>query len=163
MRRHYILWQFNEDTTAEQIEDAMRHVAALKEMVPGVISIRNGLNLAPRSGGYTHFSFDLGRLDQRREHELVVDVFDPADGPQPRGKQRGSGGIWYTRATGIWRPVWLEAVPSAHIVSFDLRLEPDGVISAEVQTSQPTDVHVTSTAGPLLTDDAQCVARGYLR
>jgi Glycosyl hydrolases family 2, sugar binding domain/Glycosyl hydrolases family 2, TIM barrel domain len=67
----------------------------------------DGAEVGAHSGGYTHFSFDLGALTG--EHELVVDVEDPADGYQLRGKQRGRGGIWYTRATGIWQPVWLEA------------------------------------------------------
>jgi hypothetical protein len=67
MRRHYILWQFNEETSAEQIDEAMRHVAALKDAVPGVISIRNGLNQAPRSGGYTHFSEML--FDDEAAHQ----------------------------------------------------------------------------------------------
>jgi hypothetical protein len=68
----------------------------------------DGAEVGSHTGGYTHFSFDLGRLEG--EHELVVDVEDPVDGYQLRGKQRGRGGIWYTRATGIWQPVWLEAV-----------------------------------------------------
>jgi hypothetical protein len=93
-------------------------------------------------GGYTHFSFDLGALDPGREHEVVVDVHDPADGPQPRGKQRGSGGIWYTRTTGIWRPVWLEAAPAAHIVSFDLRVDEDGAVAFDARTSAPTEVNL---------------------
>jgi hypothetical protein len=46
-----------------------------------------------------------------------VDVHDPADGFQPRGKQRGSGGIWYTRATGIWQPVWLEPAGGVEVVA----------------------------------------------
>src|SRR5439155_11268043 len=37
------------------------------------------------TGGYSHFSLDLGALDPSRDHELVVDVEDPADGFQPRG------------------------------------------------------------------------------
>lgn len=93
-------------------------------------------------GGYTHFSFDLGPLDPAVDHELEVDAYDPADGPQPRGKQRGSGGIWYTRATGIWRPVWLEAAPPAHIVTFDLRAQADGCLSVAAATSAATEVRV---------------------
>jgi beta-galactosidase/beta-glucuronidase len=77
-----------------------------------VVSV-DGQVVASHTGGYTHFSVALGPVDPSVEHELVVDVTDPADGFQPRGKQRGSGGIWYTRATGIWRPVWLEALPAA--------------------------------------------------
>jgi beta-galactosidase/beta-glucuronidase len=93
------------------------------------------------SGGYTQFHFDLGELAPG-DHELVVDAFDPADGFQPRGKQRGSGGIWYTRATGIWRPVWIEAVPAAHIASFDLDASVDGTLRARVKTTEPVDLEL---------------------
>ena len=44
--------------------------------------------------------------------------------PKCWGKQRlHPGGIFYTAATGIWQPVWLEPVPAAHITG--LRMEPD--------------------------------------
>lgn len=59
--------------------------------------------------------------------DLVLAVDDPpesdADGWQPRGKQRAGCGIWYTRTTGIWQPVWLEAVHSVHVRSVDLRTD----------------------------------------
>lgn len=100
----------------------------------------DGTVVGEHRGGYTHFTCDLGPLEG--EHELVVDVHDPADGPQPRGKQRGSGGIWYARTTGIWRPVWLEAAPAAHITSFVLEPHTDGTLGARVETSAPTSVSV---------------------
>jgi beta-galactosidase/beta-glucuronidase len=93
------------------------------------------------SGGYGQFHFDLGPL-RPGDHELVVDVFDPADGYQPRGKQRGRGGIWYTRATGIWRPVWLEAAPAPHIAWFDLEPSVDGALRVRVETTEPVDVEL---------------------
>jgi beta-galactosidase/beta-glucuronidase len=102
----------------------------------------DGRDVGRHRGGYTHFSFDLGPLDPGLEHEVEVDVYDPADGPQPRGKQRGSGGIWYTRATGIWRTVWLEAVPPAHIETFDLQARADGRLSVGATTSAATEVRV---------------------
>jgi beta-galactosidase/beta-glucuronidase len=102
----------------------------------------DGRLVGEHRGGYTHFTCDLGPLDPEVEHEVVVDVHDPADGPQPRGKQRGSGGIWYTRATGIWRPVWLEPAPAAHITSFALEPRSDGSIAARIETSLPTDVSI---------------------
>jgi beta-galactosidase/beta-glucuronidase len=98
----------------------------------------DGAVVGEHHGGYTHFTCDLGPLEG--EHELVVDVHDPVDGPQPRGKQRGSGGIWYARTTGIWRPVWLEAAPAAHITSFELEPRADGTVDAHVATSAPTEV-----------------------
>jgi beta-galactosidase/beta-glucuronidase len=76
----------------------------------------DGRPVGTHEGGYAHFTCDLGRLDGGA-HELVVDVFDPADDSfgQAKGKQRGSHGIWFTRTTGIWRSVWLEAVPDEYI------------------------------------------------
>jgi len=77
----------------------------------------DGRALGEHEGGYAHFSFDAGRLAAGSEHEVVVGVFDPADDAfgQPKGKQRGSGGIWYTRTTGLWHSVWIEAVPDEYI------------------------------------------------
>jgi hypothetical protein len=65
----------------------------------------DGEELGTHEGGYAHFSFELGPL--AGEHEVEVDVLDPADDAagQPKGKQRGSHGIWYTRTTGLWRSV----------------------------------------------------------
>ena len=78
----------------------------------------DGRFLGEHAGGYTQFAFDAGRLSPGSEHELVVDVFDPAADSfgQPKGKQRGSGGIWYTRTTGIWRSVWIDAVAADDLV-----------------------------------------------
>ncbi len=78
----------------------------------------DGHDLGGHEGGYAEVVLDAGRLSPGSEHELVVDVFDPADDTfgQPKGKQRGSGGIWYTRTTGIWRSVWLEGAPGDDVV-----------------------------------------------
>lgn len=75
----------------------------------------NGHQVGEHHGGYTPFSFDItSTLDACREQEVMVAVFDPDrsedEGYQPKGKQRGSGRIWYTRTTGIWQSVWLEPV-----------------------------------------------------
>jgi beta-galactosidase/beta-glucuronidase len=77
----------------------------------------DGVGLGTHEGGYTHFTFDAGRLEPGSEHELVVEAWDPHDDAfgQAKGKQRGSHDIWYTRTTGIWRPVWIEAVPGEYI------------------------------------------------
>lgn len=76
-------------------------------------------------GGYSHFSIDITELLKDGENELIVRVYDPSDtGLQQRGKQRlKSVGIWYTATSGIWQPVWLEAV--ADISIENIRLTPD--------------------------------------
>ena len=77
----------------------------------------NGTLLGEHTGGYTPFSFDITdalRIGDDADQELVVAVWDPSDpageGYQPRGKQLGTEGIWYTRTTGIWQSVWIEPV-----------------------------------------------------
>ena len=76
-------------------------------------------------GGYSHFSIDITELLKDGENELIVRVYDPSDtGLQQRGKQRlKSVGIWYTATSGIWQPVWLEAVEDISIEN--IRLTPD--------------------------------------
>ena len=76
-------------------------------------------------GGYSHFSIDITELLKDGENELIVRVYDPSDtGLQQRGKQRlKSVGIWYTATSGIWQPVWLEAVEDIRIEN--IRLTPD--------------------------------------
>ena len=54
-------------------------------------------------------------------NELVVHAFDDLrSGLQPGGKQayNKSEGCVYTRTTGIWQPVWLEAVGSSFVEKF---------------------------------------------
>jgi beta-galactosidase/beta-glucuronidase len=90
----------------------------------------DGVVLGVHEGGYTHFTFDAGHLEPGSEHELAVDVVDPDDDAfgQPKGKQRGSHGIWYTRTSGIWRPVWIEAVPDEYIRDVSLEVSPAGTV-----------------------------------
>ncbi|SED77052.1 glycoside hydrolase family 2 protein [Ruania alba] len=71
-------------------------------------------------GGHSPFSFDITDL-LTTDRDVVITVRaedDPLDVGQPRGKQdwqEEPHGIWYERTTGIWQPVWLEAVPVEHI------------------------------------------------
>ncbi len=78
----------------------------------------NGIKAGSHKGGYDPFFFDITSLIKGSGPQLLeLKVTDPVDkGPQPRGKQvLKPGGIWYTSVTGIWRTVWIEAVPVTHI------------------------------------------------
>jgi hypothetical protein len=82
----------------------------------------NGREVGKHRGGYTPFSLDItDALTGSGPQELVVKVYDPSErnleGWQPRGKQKGSEGIWYTRTTGIWQTVWLEPVADTHLAA----------------------------------------------
>ena len=66
-------------------------------------------------GGSSSFEVDVTEaLADAQEHSLVVRVEDDLrSGLQDRGKQSpvfGSQGCEYTRVTGIWQTVWMEAV-----------------------------------------------------
>ena len=89
----------------------------------------NGKLAMHHRGGHTPFSADITHfLSLDNHNELVVRVFDSESLAQPRGKQyhiRESGGIWYTRSSGIWQTVWLEpigdvALERVRINSWDL-------------------------------------------
>lgn len=86
----------------------------------------DGKSLGTHTGGSTPFAFDLtGRAIPGKSHDFVLRVFDDNRSyMQNNGKQSVSckpKGICYTRTTGIWQTVWMEAVPwnglkSCHIV-----------------------------------------------
>jgi beta-galactosidase/beta-glucuronidase len=86
----------------------------------------DGCRAGEHEGGYTPFTIDLTEWARTPgEHEIVVLAEDdPTDLAKPRGKQdwlRDPHSIWYPRATGIWRTVWLERVPATRIASLRWR------------------------------------------
>ncbi|MDO4429358.1 MAG: glycoside hydrolase family 2 TIM barrel-domain containing protein [Atopobiaceae bacterium] len=88
----------------------------------------NGVRVAEHTGAYLPFSTDVtDALRPGEKNELAVCAHDPSDaGTQLRGKQRlARGGIWYTAQSGIWRDVWWEVVPAAHVVDLRADARPD--------------------------------------
>ena len=79
----------------------------------------NGELVGTHEGGHVSFSFDITPYLKGGAESLTLRVYDPStDETIPRGKQfwiEESAGIWYTRTTGIWQTVWLEAVEETHI------------------------------------------------
>ncbi|MBE6369334.1 MAG: beta-glucuronidase [Lentisphaerae bacterium] len=75
----------------------------------------NGQEVGRHTGGATPFTIDLtGKVSAGGVYDLVVLAEDNIrSGLQPHGKQCSrfqSQGCSYTRVTGIWQTVWLEAV-----------------------------------------------------
>ncbi len=74
----------------------------------------NGRLLGRHVGGYTPFTFEITTALKGGDNEVVVYAEDDTrTGRQPGGKQSPryeSFGCSYTRVTGIWQTVWLEAV-----------------------------------------------------
>ncbi|WP_433165436.1 glycoside hydrolase family 2 protein [Kribbella sp. CA-247076] len=79
----------------------------------------NGVEVVRHRGGFTPFSANLKNVARPGEEAtIVVRARDPHKGPQARGKQSQlyhNHSCLYTRTTGIWQTVWLEAVPSVHL------------------------------------------------
>ena len=97
----------------------------------------DGFEVARHRGGFTSFTADLGsRAVAGEEITIVVRARDLPEPLQARGKQSrwyGNAEALYTRTTGIWQTVWLEAVPVDRIQS--LRIAPrlgDGSFDVEV-------------------------------
>jgi beta-galactosidase/beta-glucuronidase len=95
-------------------------------------------------GGGSPFSFDitdLVRVGADGTSVVVRAEDDPADLSQPRGKQDWQlepHVIWYHRTTGIWQPVWLEAVPSVAIESIHWTTElVESSVHARVRFTRP--------------------------
>lgn len=122
----------------------------------------DGHYLGHHEGGQTPFSFEITNLagsDQEGWSLVVRAEDDPFDVSQPRGKQDWQlepHGIWYHRTTGIWQPVWLEAVPQEHMTrvawSADL---PSGTVELGLELAErprkPVSIRVTisTDTGPL--------------
>jgi beta-galactosidase/beta-glucuronidase len=113
----------------------------------------NGRLAGQHRGGYSSFSFDITAHLRAGDNELVVRAVDDTRSPlQPSGKQSPkpeSYGCMYTRTTGIWQTVWLEAVPTAHLVSARFLPDLDG---------ERLIIHLR-TAGPVSRCGVEAVVR----
>lgn len=80
----------------------------------------NGYLVATHEGGHTPFTADItAAAAGSGELEIVVKAKDYSkDVTLPRGKQywkEQSDMVFYTRTTGIWQTVWLEAVSESYL------------------------------------------------
>ena len=95
-------------------ERILLHFGAVDQIAEVIL---NGKNLGTHEGGYLAFSFDVTDcIKGVGENVLQVKVTDKLDSDYPYGKQcKKRGGMWYTPVSGIWKSVWLEAVPEKYI------------------------------------------------
>ena len=88
----------------------------------------NGTLVGSHTGGSTPFAFEITPFLRAGKNELVVRVFDDTRSGLQARRQAGhavSEGCVYTRTTGIWQPVWLEAVGQSYIESLTVTPDPD--------------------------------------
>jgi beta-galactosidase/beta-glucuronidase len=100
----------------------------------------NGTAVGKHYGGSVSFAFEISDAVKAGENELVVYAFDDVRSDvQPSGKQsrrRESRGVMYTRVTGIWQTVWLEARPQRFLESVQITPDLDErrfIVTAKVQ------------------------------
>ena len=109
----------------------------------------NGIEVARHRGGFTPFTADLGGVaEPGTEAVIVVRARDSRHEMQARGKQAtwyNNTHCQYTRTTGIWQTVWMEAVPEVHVKR--LRMTPNlagSSITVEVPISQNRAGHTVT-------------------
>lgn len=90
----------------------------------------NGIFIRSHTGGQTSFAADISHtLSDTGKNCIELKAFDDyEDLEMPRGKQfwkLKSEGIFYSRTTGIWQSVWLEAVDALSLVSCHITPEFD--------------------------------------
>ncbi|MCM8758996.1 MAG: beta-galactosidase [Candidatus Omnitrophica bacterium] len=136
----------------------------------------NGQKIGHHTGGYTPFSFEITPY-LKKENILVVNAYDDnRTNLQPCGKQSQkymSYGCYYTRVTGIWQTVYLEATGKNYIkhfkiladfdtgnVLFMLEIEGKGKLDIEIQAQSEKISQISTPAGGLTF--AQCSIKNFI-
>lgn len=119
----------------------------------------NGQSAGPlHAGGYYRFKYDITRLVQPGENALEVTVDDESATPSVNNAER-RGDYW--NYAGIYRPVYLEAVPAAHIEGVAIDARADGTLNVNVTTNNfPTSREAVITA-QILDAQGQKVGRAF--
>lgn len=122
----------------------------------------NGQQVGQHEGGSAPFGFDITDLLTTGTNRIVVRAFDPpTDRFLPRGKQYWkpkSEGIFYTRTTGIWQTVWLEATGDSYLTHVRISPTMDGSVRFDARVGRPSTTVQTLRA--TVSFDGTEVARG---
>lgn len=101
----------------------------------------NGRMVGEHEGGHVPFSFDVTAFLKPEGNSLTVRAEDPpADRYIPRGKQYWepkSRGIFYTRTTGIWQTVWMEATGESYLERVHITPTNDGIVKFDARIARP--------------------------
>lgn len=83
----------------------------------------NGQKVGDHTGGYTPFCFDITDYLTGDDYLIIYAEDDVRSNKQASGKQSHlleSYGCFYTRTTGIWQTVWLEAVSPFYVKRYEV-------------------------------------------
>lgn len=124
----------------------------------------NGERLGIHEGGYTPFEFVIS--PKPGHNHLVLRVYDPKDNSEiPHGKQ----GSWYTRVSGPWQPVTLEARDAVHVQQVHVTPHLDEArarvdVKAQAPDGTKVSVRVLDPDGELVTiaEDTLSAGAGFV-
>ncbi|MEE8399817.1 MAG: sugar-binding domain-containing protein, partial [Desulfobacterales bacterium] len=127
----------------------------------------DGVSVGTHFGGTVSFSHDITAYVRAGEsHNLVLRVFDDVrSGTQPGGKQNTHYRPWrarYSRTTGIWQTVWMEAADPCGLK--DIHIVPDLDSGRFIVTptfhdlKQGLSLKVTLKAGEIIVAEGACAA-----
>ncbi|MBI4892072.1 MAG: beta galactosidase jelly roll domain-containing protein [Acidobacteria bacterium] len=101
----------------------------------------NGKAAGEHEGGGTPFRFDVTPLLQPGANTITLRAWDPpTDRSIPRGKQYwepNSRGIFYTRTSGIWQSVWLEAAGDSYLEFARIDSTLHGTVAFDARVARP--------------------------
>jgi len=101
----------------------------------------NGRFAGRHEGGNVPFQFDITRYLKNGANTVTVRADDPpTDRYIPRGKQYWepkSASIFYTRTSGIWQTVWLEAAGDSYLAGVRITPGNDGSVRLDARIARP--------------------------
>ncbi len=122
----------------------------------------NGVSVGSHRGGYTPICFEITHALAEGENVLTVCAQDDTrSANQPAGKQSSeyaSFGCMYTRTTGIWQTVWLEARPQSYLEDCAVVTHMDGTVALTVRAAHAEGLQVSAAAS--LQEEPVAVAAG---
>jgi beta-galactosidase/beta-glucuronidase len=125
----------------------------------------NGVEVGRHRGGFSSFSLEItDQATPGRDAVIVVRARDPREAVQARGKQSlrfHNADCHYTRTTGIWQTVWLEAVPQTYIRR--LKVTPQLASNSFQVESILSSNRPGSSVKITINDEAGTVAEGVVR
>jgi beta-galactosidase/beta-glucuronidase len=127
----------------------------------------NGRFAGQHEGGGVPFRFDITGLAKAGANTVTVRAEDPpTDRFIPRGKQYWqpkSQGIFYTRTSGIWQSVWLEAAGSSYLDKVRITPALDGAVRLDAKIARPRSeltLHATVRFGSDVAASGSAAAEG---
>src|SRR4051812_2616517 len=119
----------------------------------------NGKRAGDHEGGNVPFRFDVTSYLKSGANVVTVRAEDPpTDRYIPRGKQYWepkSRSIFYTRTTGIWQPVWLEAAGDSYLERVRITPSTDGTVAFEATLKRP---HADTSFNAIVSSGGKVIA-----